>query len=156
MAAVAAALHISAAQLNSALRPFFAAGHADASSPAFAAAASSLGVSSQQLNAALADAKQSLAGAMRAGQGQGRSKAPQARSKAAEERQGHDDIVVAVAAALHVSAAQVSAALRPFFAAGHADASSPAFSAAARSLGVSSQQLNTALRDAKQSLAVSS
>ena len=39
----------------------FAAGHADTSSPAFAAAAGSLGVSTQQLSTALVHAKQSLA-----------------------------------------------------------------------------------------------
>jgi len=39
-----------------------AAGRADTSSPVFAAAARSLGVSTQQLSAALAHAKQSLAG----------------------------------------------------------------------------------------------
>jgi hypothetical protein len=43
--------------------------------------------------------------------------------------------------------------LQPLFAAGHADTSSPAFAAAARSLGVSTQQLFTALMHAKQSLA---
>ena len=51
------------------------------------------------------------------------------------------------------STARVSAALQPLFAAGHADTSSPAFAAAARSLGVSTQQLFTALMHAKQSLA---
>jgi len=61
--------------------------------------------------------------------------------------------VAAVARTLHVSAARVSAALRPLFAAGHADTSSPAFAAAARSLGVSAQQLAAALAHAKQSLA---
>jgi hypothetical protein len=55
---------------------------------------------------------------------------------------------------LQVSTARVSAALRPLFAAGQADTSSPAFAAAARSLGVSSQQLSAALAGAKQSLAV--
>jgi hypothetical protein len=40
----------------------FAAGYADPSSPVFAAAARSLGVSTQQLLAALVHAKQSLAG----------------------------------------------------------------------------------------------
>ena len=74
-------------------------------------------------------------------------------SKAAEERQGHDAMTAAVARELHVSAARVGAALRPLFAAGRAQTSSPAFAAAARSLGVSTQQLNTALVHAKQSLA---
>jgi len=74
-------------------------------------------------------------------------------SKAAEERQGHDAMTAAVARELHVSTARAGAALRPLFAAGRADTSSPAFAAAARSLGVSTQQLNTALGHAKQSLA---
>ena len=74
-------------------------------------------------------------------------------SKSAEERQGHDAITVAVAQKLHVSTVRVSAALRPLFAAGGADSSSPVFSAAARSLGVSTQQLFAALGHAKQSLA---
>jgi hypothetical protein len=74
-------------------------------------------------------------------------------SKSAEERQGHDAITAAVAQELHVSTARVSAALRPLFAAGRGDTSSPVFSAAARSLGVSTQQLSAALAHAKQSLA---
>ena len=74
-------------------------------------------------------------------------------SKPAEERQAHDAIVAAVARELHVSTARVSAALRPLFAGGRADTSSPVFAAAARSLGVSTRQLSTALVHAKQSLA---
>jgi hypothetical protein len=74
-------------------------------------------------------------------------------SKSAEERQGHGAITAAVAAELHVSTARVSAALQPLFAAGRADTSSPVFAAAARSLGVSIQQLSAALAHAKQSLA---
>jgi hypothetical protein len=74
-------------------------------------------------------------------------------SKSAEERQGHDAITAVVARELHVSMARVSAALRPLFAAGRADTSSPVFSAAARSLGVSTQQLSAALAHGKQSLA---
>jgi hypothetical protein len=74
-------------------------------------------------------------------------------SKAAEERQGHDAMTAVVARELRVSTARVSAALRPLFAAGRADTSSPVFSAAARSLGVSTQQLFAALAHAKQSLA---
>lgn len=72
---------------------------------------------------------------------------------AASEKQGHDAIVAAVAKELHLSAARVSAALRPLFAAGYVDTSSAVFAAAARSLGVSTQQLATALMHAKQSLA---
>jgi hypothetical protein len=74
-------------------------------------------------------------------------------SKAAEDRRGHDLMTAAVARELHVSTARVSAALQPLFAAGQADTSSPVFAAAARSLGVSVQQLSTALAHAKQSLA---
>jgi hypothetical protein len=82
----------------------------------------------------------------------GKPAAP-AKTKAAEERQGHDAMTAAVARELHVSTARVAAALRPLFAAGRADTSSPAFAAAARALGVSTYQLNTALAHAKQSLA---
>jgi len=74
-------------------------------------------------------------------------------SKAAEERQGHDAIAAVVAQQLHVSTARVNAALRPLFAAGRADISSPVFAAAARSLGVSVQQLSAALMHGKESLA---
>jgi hypothetical protein len=88
---------------------------------------------------------------MSASEKPGGSKA--AGSKAAEERQGHDLMTAAVARELHVSTARVSAALQPLFAAGQADTSSPVFAAAARSLGVSIQQLSLALADAKQSLA---
>jgi hypothetical protein len=66
---------------------------------------------------------------------------------------GHEALAAAVARKLHVATARVNAALQPLFAAGHADPSSPVFAAAARSLGVSSQQLSTALVYAKQSLA---
>jgi 2-hydroxychromene-2-carboxylate isomerase len=150
-AAVAQELHVSTARVNAALRPLFAAGRAGTSSPAFSAAARSLGVSTQQLSAALAHGKQSLAGGTHARQSRGGSKA--VGSKSAEERQGHDAITAAVAQELHVSTARVNAALRPLFAAGGAGTSSPAFSAAARSLGVSTQQLSAALAHGKQSLA---
>ena len=79
-----------------------------------------------------------------------------AKTTSASEKPGHYAIVAAVARELHVSAARVSAALQPLFAAGHADTSSPAFAAAARALGVSTNQLDTALMHAKQSLAQSS
>jgi hypothetical protein len=74
-------------------------------------------------------------------------------STSAAERQGHAAIAAAVAQALHVSTARVNAALQPLFAAGRADSTSPLVAAAARSLGVSTQQLYTALVHAKQSLA---
>jgi 2-hydroxychromene-2-carboxylate isomerase len=156
VAAVARELHVSTARVSAALRPLFAAGHADTSSPAFAAAARALGVSTGQLDTALGHAKQSLAGVPQAKPGPDGAKTPPASSKAAEERPGHDAMVAAVARELHVSTARVSAALRPLFAAGQADTSSPAFAAAARALGVSAQQLDTALAHAKQSLAQSS
>jgi hypothetical protein len=150
-ATVARELHVSTARVSAALQPLFAAGRADTSSPVFAAAARSLGVSTQQLAAALAHAKQSLAGGTYAEQGPGGSKT--VGSKSAEERQGHDAITTTVARELRVSTARVSAALQPLFAAGRADTSSPVFAAAARSLGVSTQQLAAALVHAKQSLA---
>jgi hypothetical protein len=68
-------------------------------------------------------------------------------------QQGQDAIVAAVAGELHMSTARVSGALQPLFAAGQADPASPAFAAAARSLGVSVQQLAAALVQAKQSVA---
>jgi 2-hydroxychromene-2-carboxylate isomerase len=156
VAAVARQLHVSTAQVNAALQPLFAAGRADASTPVFAAAARSLGVSAQQLSAALAQAKQSLAGSMPATQRPAGSKTVGSKavgSNSAAEQQGHDAIVAAVARQLHVSTAEVNAALQPLFAAGRADASTPVFAAAARSLGVSTQQLSTALAHGKQSLA---
>ncbi len=147
VASVARQLHISTAQVSAALQPLFAAGRADTSSPAFAAAARSLGVSTEQLSAALAQAKQNLAAGTHAKQGPGGSK------PAPADKAGHDALVAAVAQQLHISTAQVSAALQPLFAAGRADTSSPAFAAAARSLGVSTQQLSAALAQGKQSLA---
>lgn len=62
-AAVAAELHVSTARASTALRPLLAAGMVDSSSREFAVAARSLGVSPGQLLGALAQAKQSLAGA---------------------------------------------------------------------------------------------
>jgi hypothetical protein len=74
-------------------------------------------------------------------------------SKRAVRPGNNDALTAAVARELHVSAARVSAALRPLFAAGTADSSSPVFAAAARSLGVSTGQLSAALVHAKQGLA---
>ena len=153
VAAVARELHVSTTRVSAALQPLFAAGHADTSSPAFAAAARALGVSTGQLQTALVHAKQSLATGPYAKQSPDGAKTAPAGSKAAEERPGHEAMVAAVARELHVSTARVSAALQPLFAAGHADTSSPAFAAAARALGVSTGQLQTALVHAKQSLA---
>ncbi len=152
VAAVAAQLHISTASVSAALRPIFAAGHADPTSPAFAAAAHALGVSTQQLADALTHAKLSLAPDQQASQKPDGTK-PAPGSKSAQEQGGHDAIVAAVAAQLHVSTASVSAALRPIFAAGHADPTSPTFAVAAHALGVSTRQLADALTHAKLSLA---
>jgi hypothetical protein len=148
VAVVARDLHLSTARVAAALAPLFAAGHADPDSPVLAAAARSLGVSTQGLIAALTHAKLSLAGPVGAKQDPASTKAGTAADKA-----GHDAMVATVASDLHLSTAQVSAALAPLFAAGRADTESPLFKAAARSLGVSAQQLNTALVHAKQSLA---
>ena len=63
VAVVARDLHLSTERVAAALAPIFAAGHADPDSPVLAAAARSLGVSTQGLIAALTDAKQSLASA---------------------------------------------------------------------------------------------
>ena len=151
----AAQLHVSPALVSAALRPIFAAGHADPAEPSFAAAAHTLGVSTRQLADALTHAKLSLAPdaqASQASQKPGGAKSAPA-SKSAEEQQGHNAIVAAVAAQLHVSPALVSAALRPIFAAGHADPAEPSFAAAAHTLGVSTGQLADALTHAKLSLA---
>jgi hypothetical protein len=72
------------------------------------------------------------------------------------QQQVNAALAAAVAAALHVSTAQVESALQPLFAAGRADPSSPAFATAAQQLGVSVQQLTSALGQAKQSLAPAS
>jgi pimeloyl-ACP methyl ester carboxylesterase len=69
-----------------------------------------------------------------------------------DEEQAQAAMTAVVARELHISTARVTAALRPIFAAGHADPDSPAFAAAARSLGVNTQQLVTALMHAKESL----
>jgi hypothetical protein len=152
-AAVAQVLHVSTARVSAALAPLFAAGRADSLSPLVAAAARSLGVSTHQLYAALVHAKLSLASGTHARKRPAGAKA--ASGKSAQEQQGHAAITAAVAQVLLVSTARVSAALRPLFAAGRADTSSPIFAAAAHSLGVSTQQLDAALRHAKQSLAPS-
>jgi hypothetical protein len=60
VAAVAAELNLSTAQVSAALQPLFAATSPEDTSSLIAAAASSLGVSPQQLAGALVQAKQSL------------------------------------------------------------------------------------------------
>ena len=158
VAVVARDLHRSTAQVSTALAPLFAAGHADPNSPVLAAAARSLGVSTQGLIAALTHAKLSLAGPGATKQGPASTKQGTAGTKAgtAADKAGHDAMAASVASELHLSAAQVSAALAPLFAAGRAEPDSPLLRAAARDLGVSVQQLNTALMHAKQSLASTS
>src|SRR5215467_3680422 len=98
----------------------------------------------------LARVQQAFPAAMSGGSKAARAKA--AGSKAATRTANHA-FSVAVARELHVSAARVETALRPMFAAGYADPSTPAFAAAARSLGVSVHQLSAALVHAKKSLA---
>ena len=83
----------------------------------------------------------------------GRPGGSKAAGSQAAARAGNGALTAVVARELHVTTARVSAAVRPLFAAGRADSSSPAFAAAARSLGVSVQQLSVALEHAKQSLA---
>ena len=147
VAAIARELRLSAARVSVALAPLFAARSADPSSPVYAAAARSLGVSAQQLDSALVQAKQSLAETANPAPSPGSGKT------APSEQQGKDAMAAAVAGELHLSTARVSVALAPLFAAGSADPSSPVFAAAARSLGVSAQQLDAALVQAKQSAA---
>jgi len=165
VAVVARDLHRSTAQVSAALAPLFAAGHADPDSPVFAAAARSLGVSTQGLIAALTHAKLSLAGPAATKQGPAGTKQGPAGTKqgtagtkagAAADKAGHDAMAASVASELHLGVARVSAALAPLFAAGGAEPDSPLLQAAARDLGVSAQQLNTALVHAKQSLASAS
>ena len=158
VAVVARDLHRSTAQVSAALAPLFAAGHADPDSPVLAAAARSLGVSTQGLIAALTHAKLSLAGPAATKQGPAGTKQGTAGTKAgaAADKAGHDAMAASVASELHLGVARVSAALAPLFAAGGAEPDSLLLQAAARDLGVSAQQLNTALVHAKQSLASAS
>jgi hypothetical protein len=85
----------------------------------------------------------------------GGSKGAAAKAAAAKSaaRPGTDPFPAAVAGILHVGTARANTALRPLLAAGMVDSSSREFAAAARSLGVSPQQLSAALAQAKQSLA---
>ena len=158
VAVVARDLHLAVARVAAALAPLFAAGHADPDSPVLAAAARSLGVSTQGLIAALTHAKLSLAGLAGTKQGPAGTKQGPAGAKAgaAADKAGHDAMAASVASELHLAVARVSAALAPLFAAGGAEPDSPLLQAAARDLGVSAQQLNTALVHAKQSLASAS
>jgi hypothetical protein len=82
------------------------------------------------------------------------SKAALAKSAGANPapQPGADALPAAVAGELHVSVARATTAVRPLLAGG-IDSSSQEFAAAARSLGVTPQQLSAALTQAKQSLA---
>jgi hypothetical protein len=160
VAAVASRLHVSTAKVGPALQTLFSAVPDNTPlSPAFAAAAHSIGVSTQQLQAALLYAKQSLAPVGQAKQNlpagtRAKSGAPRgAYTGGPAPRVVHNEFVAAVARELNVSAARISTALQPLFAAGQAGVSSPSFAAAAQSLGVSTQQLQDAITQAKQSLA---
>jgi hypothetical protein len=113
-----------------------------------AALARYLGISQAQVRRAFADEKS--CGSKPAGSKAAGSKSPRSGTAA---QPGDEALAAAVARDLHVSTAAANAALRPVFAAGNADPSSPAFATAAHSLGVSPQQLAAALAYAKQSLA---
>jgi hypothetical protein len=113
-----------------------------------AALASALGVSQARVHQALASMKPCKSDARGS-----KAASSKAAGSAAAERAAQAAFTASVARQLHVSPARVSAALRPIFAAGHGETSSPAFVAAARSLGVSAQQLMIALMHAKESLA---
>jgi hypothetical protein len=123
-----------------------------------AALARYLGISQAQVRRAFADEKScgskpagsKPAGSKPAGSKPAGSKSPRSGTAA---QPGDEALAAAVARDLHVSTAAANAALRPVFAAGNADPSSPAFATAAHSLGVSPQQLAAALAYAKQSLA---
>jgi hypothetical protein len=117
----------------------------------YAALARALGISQARVQEAFAAGKP--CGAKAPGPREPGSKAAQKGASSADEARLQAAFTAAVARELHVSAAQVSAALRPLFAVGHADPSSSAFAAAARSLGVSAQQLNDALMHAKEGMA---
>jgi hypothetical protein len=157
VAAVASRLHVSTVKVSAALRSLFGTG-GDPLAPSFAAAARSLGVSTQQLSDALAYAKQNLAPFGQARQNiaagpRGKFGPAGTGHAVPAERAVHTMFVASVARELHVSTARVSAALAPMFAVGQANSSSASFAVAARSLGASVQQLQAAIMQAKQSLA---
>ena len=146
---LAARLGVSPARLDRALRAVkvsLSAGSAKPTEAQFdAALARALDVSQAQVRHAFAADKPCAAktGGVKSG---GPKPAP-------SEQQGHEALAMVVARELHISLAQVNAALQPLFAAGHADPSSPVFTAAARALGVNPGQLDAALISAKESLA---
>lgn len=144
---VAARLGVSPDRLDQALRAFkmsYRNTNRDVSQSQFdAAVARNLGVSQSRVRQAF------TAGNPGCASKSGVSKTPSPQ----DEQKAQAAMTAAVAKELHVSTARVAAALRPMFAAGHADTASATFAAAARSLGVSTQQLATALMHAKESLA---
>ena len=147
---VAARLGVSPDRLDQALRAFklsFRDTSGDVSQTRFdAAVARNLGVSATRVHEAFAAGNPGCARAD--GLKSGFKAAP-----SQDERRAQAAMTAVVARELHVSTARAAAALRPLFAAGHADTGSPAFAAAARSLDVSTQQLATALMHGKQSVA---
>jgi hypothetical protein len=140
-------LGVSPARLDQALRAvkisLSSAGVKPTEDQVYAALARDLGIQRARVRQAFAAEK--ACGSKPVG-----SKSP--RSEPAAQA-GSEALAAAVARKLHVTTAQVNAALAPIFAAGNADPSSPVFAAAAHSLGVSTQQLSAALAYAKQSLA---
>lgn len=126
-----------------------------AAASAGAAAASTAGTKPGAPPTAVSASKKPPAGSGEPG-GSNAAGAKGAAAKAAAAKSAHqpgtDPFPAAVAAVLHVSTARANAALRPLLTAGMADPSSREFAAAARSLGVSPQQLSAALAQAKQSL----
>lgn len=161
--AVAARLGVSQSRLDQALRAVkttfirdragsgdrTGSGGIDVSQSQFAAAvAHNLGVSSARVHQAFAIAGRDCVKSGGTKPGDGRS----APSPVSEQR-AHQEMAAAVARELHVSEARAAAALAPLFAAGHVEIPSAALTDAARSLGVSAQQLSDALTHAKMSLA---
>ncbi len=118
-----------------------------------AALARALGISQARVRQALAAQKPCVSKATDSKAADSKAADSKAAHSEAASRLSQDALTAAVARDLHVSTARVKAALRPLFAAGHADPSSPVFAAAARSLGVSTQQLSAAVVHAKESLA---
>lgn len=144
---VAARLGVSPDRLDQALRAFKMSHrntNRDVSQSQFdAAVARNLGVSPSRVRQAFAAGDPGCAS--KSGGAKAASPQDEQRAQAAMTR--------VVVQELHVSADRAAAALRPIFAAGHAEINSPTFATAARSLGVSTQQLATALMHAKESLA---
>ena len=151
-AELAALLGVSTARLDQAgiaVKTSLARGSGNVTQQQFdAAMARALGIAQARVHPVLAAAGQAC-GSKSAGSKPGGSKPG---SSGPDAGRAQAAIIAAVARSLNVSPARVSAALAPMFAVGHADPESPAFAAAARSLGVSTGQLGDALSHAKGSL----